>query len=187
MPVVFPDWCNTAMRAGIVVLSVGACAALAAPMIYVRTPWVTGQHQTVLQPIPFDHRHHVQDDGIACLYCHPAAETSAYAGVPATEVCMGCHAQVWPTSPQLALVRESWFTGRAIEWRRVSWVPDFVYFHHAVHVRHGVACAECHGAVEDMAQVEQARTLTMAFCLDCHRARQKEVARSITTCTACHR
>ncbi len=175
------------MRLAIVGLAIGACGAVAAPMIYVRTPWVTGQNQPVLQPVMFDHRHHAEDDGIACLYCHPAAETSAYAGVPATAVCMGCHNQVWPDSPQLAAVRASFFTGEPIAWRRVNWVPDFVYFHHAVHVRHGIACAKCHGDVNAMAQVQQQAPLTMAFCLACHRERQREVARSLTTCTTCHR
>lgn len=187
MPARFPPWSNTAIRVALALVGLSACGAVLTPMIYVRTPWNTGQFAPVSQPVLFDHRHHVQDDGIACLYCHPDAERSRWAGVPSTEVCMGCHSQVWATSPELALVRDSWFTGQSIAWRRVNWVPDFVYFDHATHVRGGVACESCHGRVADMAQVEQVAPLTMEWCLACHRQRQHGVGRSLTHCTACHR
>lgn len=46
-----------------------------------------------------------------CLYCHEDAERSPYAGVPATERCMGCHNQIWNDSSVTALVRTSADTG----------------------------------------------------------------------------
>ncbi len=49
------------------------------------------QDEPVVQPIAFDHRYHVRDDGIDCLYCHYEATRSPYAGAPPTEVCMNCH------------------------------------------------------------------------------------------------
>jgi hypothetical protein len=172
------------------VLIVGA--AIAAPMIYVRSDYGTDQFRPVVQPIAFDHRHHVRDDGIDCLYCHPNAETTAYAGIPPTEVCMGCHGQVWPDSPQLAPVRESWRTGVAIGWNRVNDLPDHVYFHHGVHVHGGVTCTRCHGAVESMARVERVAPLTMRWCLGCHRDPPNgpdtgHRITPLTTCSACHR
>ena len=57
-----------------------------------------------------------------------------------------------------------------IEWVRVHDLPDFVYFDHSAHVRRGVGCVSCHGRVDKMEEVPQAEPLTMAWCLDCHRA-----------------
>ena len=64
----------------------------------------------------------------------------ATAGIPSTETCLGCHAQVWNKSPLLDAVRASWFTGKAIPWNRVHKLPDFVYFNHAIHVNKGIGC-----------------------------------------------
>lgn len=122
-----------------------------------------------MQPIQFDHRHHVVDDGIDCLYCHFDAQRSPTAGVPATELCMNCHAQIWTDSPLLRPVRQSYFDGIPIHWQRVYRLPDFVFFNHAAHVQQGVGCESCHGRVDQMANVYQANSLHMQWCLDCHR------------------
>jgi hypothetical protein len=190
----FPRWTNALYAVALVSLFTIVAAAVAAPMVMMRTPYATDQYRPVVQPVAFDHRHHVRDDGIDCLYCHPGAETQAAAGVPPTEVCMGCHGQVWPNSPQLALVRESWRSGVAIGWKRVYDVPDHVYFHHAVHVKNGLACADCHGEVQNMARVAREARLTMGWCIDCHRnpptrprAEHGYHLTPLTTCSACHR
>lgn len=154
-----------------------ACAGLAGIVVAIptclmvgaRTPYGTGQFRPMAQPVAFDHRHHVRDDGIDCRYCHDLAWRSPYAGVPPTERCIGCHAQIWNQSPLLAAVWESHRTGRPIEWVRVHRLPDFVYFDHSVHVRAGVGCESCHGRVDRMARVYQVASLQMDWCLDCHR------------------
>jgi cytochrome c7-like protein len=168
MSALFPRWSNTAFRLCIATLSGGAIAGLVGLMIYVRTPWNTEQYAAVDQPVMFDHRHHVIDDQIDCIYCHANAEISDYAGVPATEVCMGCHAQIWNESPLLETVRRSYFSGKPIPWNRVHDLPDFVYFNHAVHVSGGVGCVACHGRVDEMSRVYKVNSLNMGFCLDCH-------------------
>lgn len=66
-------------------------------------------------------------------------------------------------------VRKSGASGRPIPWRRVTQLPDFVYFNHAIHVGKGVGCETCHGRVDQAAEVEQAAPLTMSWCVDCHR------------------
>jgi len=48
-------------------------------------------------------------------------------------------------------------------------VPDYAYFNHAAHVNRGVSCVECHGRVDEMPVVFHAKSLSMSFCLDCHR------------------
>jgi hypothetical protein len=178
----FPEWSDTAFRLTLVALiALGSCA-LIAPLVYVRTPFHRRTEFPADQPVQFDHRHHVRDDGIACLYCHDGARTGAYAGLPPTETCMGCHAQVWPDALQLEPVRRSYFSGEPLQWSRVHHLPDYVYFNHAVHVNHPVACAECHGRVEQMALVWQVAPLSMGWCLDCHRANNAP-----TNCSRCHR
>lgn len=153
-----------------IVALAGGSAAVAGPMIWVRTPWVRHQNEPVDQPVQFDHRHHVQDDGINCVYCHSSVFRAANAGIPSTDKCMGCHSQIWSQSPNLDPVRRAYFSGMPIPWNKVHDLPDFVYFNHAIHVNKGVGCSSCHGRVDAMAQVYQAAPLTMGWCLDCHRA-----------------
>jgi hypothetical protein len=185
---VFSRRANTVFAIVLVALATVVVVAIAAPMVMVRTPYGTDRFSPVTQPVAFDHRHHVRDDAIDCIYCHSGAETQASAGIPTTELCMGCHGQVWITSPRLEPVRQSWETGVAIGWVRVYDVPDHVYFHHGVHVSNGVACARCHGDVENQARVQRVTPLTMKWCLDCHRDQgQGRAITRITTCSACHR
>jgi hypothetical protein len=154
------------------VLFIGVVVVLAIPvtlMTWARTPFGTGQFDPVAQPVQFDHRHHVVDDGIDCRYCHTSVDRSASAGIPPTELCLNCHSQIWNKSALLDVVRQSGATGQPIEWVRVHRLPDFVYFNHAIHVNKGVGCASCHGRVDQMAAVQQVAPLTMNWCLDCHR------------------
>jgi hypothetical protein len=160
---------NTAFRLVLLLLVVGATAMLGGLMVWARVPAGTGEQDPLVQPVQFDHRHHVVDDGIDCRYCHTSVERGASAGIPATSVCMNCHSQVWNRSPRLEPVRVSYFTGQPIEWVRVHRMPDFVYFNHSIHVNKGVGCETCHGRVDQMAAVEQVKPMTMGWCLDCHR------------------
>ena len=122
------------------------------------------------QPVPFSHKHHVGGIGIDCRYCHTSVEDSSFAGVPATEVCMTCHSQVWSESEMLAPVRESLRTGTPLRWARVNDLPDFVYFDHSVHVAARVGCSTCHGRVDLMPLTWAHATLLMRWCTDCHEA-----------------
>jgi hypothetical protein len=178
----FPPWSDAVLRAvllGVLGLVVGL-PALA--MAFVRTPWVTHVGHRMEQPLAFDHRHHVRDDGIGCLYCHWQAERSRFAGIPPTEVCLGCHAQIRTESPLLAPLWDSVASGTPIRWRRVHDLPDFVAFDHASHVHGGVGCGTCHGDVAGMASVARVEPLTMQWCTDCHEQRG-----AATSCTTCHR
>jgi DNA-directed RNA polymerase subunit RPC12/RpoP len=166
---VMPVWSDSLFRLGAFAAAAIAFGSLAGAMAWVRSPASDDVGEPIDQPVEFDHRHHVRDDGIECEYCHSDVRRSPVAGVPATSVCMGCHAQIWNESPLLAPVRESYATGIPIRWRRVNSVPDFVYFDHRVHVTRGVGCESCHGRVDLMARVRKVQILSMQFCLDCHR------------------
>jgi hypothetical protein len=82
---------------------------------------------------------------------------------------MNCHSQIFAASPYLEPIRESFRTGKPIEWTRVHKLPEFVYFDHSIHVSKGVGCASCHGQVNLMPLVRQVASLQMEWCLDCHR------------------
>lgn len=122
------------------------------------------------QPVQFSHKHHVGDDGIDCRYCHSSVETSAFAGIPTTHVCMSCHSQIWSDAPYLAAVRSSYSTNTPLEWVRVHDLPDYVYFNHSIHVNKGVACIMCHGRVDEMPLIHREKSLEMKWCLSCHRS-----------------
>lgn len=203
----FPASANAVYWLTIAAIGATAMGIPIATIAWARTPYSTGQNEALTQPVKFDHRHHVRDAAIDCIYCHDGAMRSPKAGIPATSLCMGCHAQIWTDSPELAPVRESAFTNRPIHWQRTNAVPDFVFFNHAAHTTKGVGCVTCHGRVDRMGQVFAARPLTMRFCLDCHRdpsaelrpldrvtdmdwvpdGVKREPARGPTHCSACHR
>ncbi len=169
MSALFGPRANTVARVSLAVLGVTVVGGVGATIAYPYTPYFTRQFDAVVQPVQFDHRHHVVDDAIDCRYCHTTVDKGPSAGIPSTELCLGCHAQVWNRSPKLEPVRESYFTGRPIPWIRVHQLPDFVYFDHSAHVNKGIGCVSCHGRVDQMASVEQWAPLNMAWCLDCHR------------------
>jgi len=97
-----------------------------------RSSYVTQAQVVREQPIPFSHRHHVSQLGIDCRYCHTTVEESNFAGIPPTKTCMTCHSQIHATAEMLEPVRESWRTGKSLEWIRVHDLPDFVYFNHSI-------------------------------------------------------
>jgi len=168
------------------------------------------------QPVMFSHKHHVNGLGIDCRYCHTSVEVSSSAGIPPTHTCMSCHSQVWTEAPILEPVRESYRTGKPLQWTRVHDLPDFVYFNHSIHVKKGVGCTTCHGQVDQMPLMMQVNTLFMGWCLECHRnpenyvrpreevfsvswvppSNQEELGRRLveeyriksrTNCSSCHR
>jgi hypothetical protein len=88
---------------------------------------------------------------------------------------MGCHARVHTESEKLAPVRASWESGEPIEWVRVHDLPDYVYFNHSAHVTKGVGCVSCHDRIDKMEVVQQKRPLSMAWCINCHRAPEEHL------------
>lgn len=175
MPQLFAPSANVYSRVipvGVVILLCGAGWATSAIFW---SPYTTYVDIPLDQPVPFSHKHHVGDDGIDCRYCHNSVETSAFAGMPSTDVCMTCHSQIWMDAPVLEPVRASIANHRPLRWNRVNDLPDFAYFNHSIHVAKGVGCSTCHGQIEQMPLTRRTQTLYMKWCIDCHRAPQKYV------------
>lgn len=169
MPQAFSPSANFVARlvAGGAVAAVVAIATVS--FGFVRSSYMTRREVVLEQPVPFSHEHHVNGVGIDCRYCHTSVETSPFAGVPATSICMNCHTQIWSDSPMLAPVRESYATGQPLKWTRVHDMPDFVYFDHSIHVAKGIGCTTCHGQVDEMSLTFKTENMLMSWCLECHR------------------
>jgi len=151
------------------VLIGGLAFLFVALVILSRSSYVTDQGWTVDQPVPFSHEHHAGALQIDCRYCHDSVESSPVAGLPPTHTCMSCHSQLWTGAEMLAPVRQSLAQGEPLRWNRVNKLPDYVFFHHGVHVNAGVGCVECHGQVDTMPLMRKAEPMTMGWCLSCHR------------------
>ena len=136
--------------------------------IYLTPKYYRAGYQPV-QPVPFSHQVHAGQLGLDCRYCHNGVEKSWFANLPGASTCMNCHNVVLKDDPRLQIVRDSAANNTPIAWVQVHHVPDYVYFNHSVHVTRGISCVECHGRVDQMAEVYHAKPLSMSFCLDCHR------------------
>jgi len=175
MAQVFHPVMNTIAKASIFgAVFIIAFVAWAAAEWYV-SPYFTQVNVPREQPLQFSHEHHVSGLGIDCRYCHSSVEESSFAGIPSTKVCMSCHSQIWTSAPILEPVRASWRTGTPIRWTRVHDLPDYAYFDHSIHVAKGIGCASCHGDVQNMPLTFKTATLHMTWCLDCHRAPEKNI------------
>lgn len=130
------------------------------------------------QPVLFSHKIHAGINKIDCKYCHTTVTESKHAGIPSVQLCMNCHNVVrqgrHSGTEEIAKIYHAVETGKPIEWVRVHNLPDHAYFNHAQHVGAGkLDCTECHGDVVNMHRIRQVQTLSMSWCIDCHR--QKEV------------
>jgi hypothetical protein len=151
---------------GLVLLIGGIVAAMVG--LYL-SPWFTDEGVAKAQPVPFSHKHHVDQLKIDCRYCHSTVERAATAGFPSTDTCMSCHSQIWTNSPLLQPVRDSYRNGESVVWNRIYDVPDFVYFNHSIHVAKGIGCSSCHGRIDQQHLVAKAQPMWMNWCLNCHR------------------
>jgi menaquinone reductase, multiheme cytochrome c subunit len=168
----FPRWANYLVPA-VIVLVLGAGVLVPAVLVLGFHPDTTDVGYQPQQPVPFSHAQHAGTLKMDCRYCHSTVDRAAFAAIPPTQTCMNCHASIKADSPLLQPVRESYTTGTAISWIRVHNLPDYVYFNHAAHLAKGVGCVSCHGPIDQMPVVRQAQSLSMAWCLDCHRAPEK--------------
>jgi hypothetical protein len=165
---VFPKW-MWILRPGIAAAAVGGAIYAIVVVTFGFSPKATDVGYAPEQPVPYSHALHVGQLGIDCRYCHNTVEVAAHAAIPPTQTCMNCHSMIRKNSEQLTPVFTSYATGMPVEWIKVHDLPDYVYFNHSAHVRRGVGCASCHGRVDAMEVVYQAETLSMGWCLDCHR------------------
>jgi hypothetical protein len=204
----FSEAADRRLRIVLVLLACAVVIGAAAAFAWVRSDRAWGVGEPAPQPIPFSHAIHAGGLDLDCRYCHAGAERAASAGMPTAETCLGCHRRVWQISAQFAPLESAMSLGTPVAWASVHRLPDHVRFHHGAHAAAGIGCGACHGAVETMPRTVKAETLSMGWCLDCHRdpasrAVQPAEARrvgsvaevehfgvripALTRCSVCHR
>lgn len=164
----FPQWIDRARPLAGAMLAI-VPLYLVGVLYYAGSPQTTDVGYSPQQPVPFSHAQHAGQLGMDCRYCHNTVETAALAAVPPTATCMNCHALIAADSDDLLPIRQSAASGKPVRWVRIHHLPDYAYFDHSVHVSRGVGCVSCHGRIDTMQQVHQVATLSMGWCLDCHR------------------
>ncbi|MGJ3239682.1 MAG: cytochrome c3 family protein [Anaerolineae bacterium] len=178
MSQVFKPGVNTVARLSIIGGLVFIATALGMMLVRNWSPYtINGNYAgvAVAQPVRFSHELHSGQLNISCMYCHQVAEVSPYGGIPDTQTCMTCHANIAIYSELLEPVRTSYAENEPLTWYRVHDLAEHVYFNHSVHVQNGFACETCHGTVDEMPQVWQAENQYMGWCLECHMAPEEFV------------
>ena len=148
-----------------------------------------------VQPIHYSHKIHAGYNKIDCNFCHSSARKSKHSGIPSLNVCMNCHKNIAEYNGEEDLENgytKEFYTGEIkklykavgwdeenqaytgktepVKWTRIHNLPDFAYFNHSQHVTvAGVECQKCHGPVEEMEIMYQYSSLTMGWCINCHR------------------
>lgn len=117
---------------------------------------------------------------MVCMNCHKGVEEGTLTGKD--EIAKIYKAVGWDVNTKT-------YTGKTepIKWVKVHALPDHVYFNHSQHVVAGkLDCKQCHGEMEkiDVARIQPASvlnsiegnikiedrpTLTMGWCIDCHK------------------
>lgn len=148
------------------------------------------------QPVNYSHELHAGQMGIDCQYCHTGVTKGRHAMVPPVSTCMNCHQVARTDKPEIQKLTKFYTDDQPIPWKRVHKLPEHVYFNHSVHVNKGLACQECHGQIQNMKVVAQAKSFMMSDCLQCHRTAKEKFPHLVAltglkngpeNCTACHR
>jgi hypothetical protein len=176
--VIFGKWMNTLPTVA-ALGAVGGLCTVVGGFWYYATPkfWEIGYMPT--QPGGgFNHQIHAGKLGMDCRYCHTKVEQSNEANIPNVATCFGCHKEgsltLFNTSEahkvKTEFVREAYAKDASLEWTRIHKLPDYVRnFPHQAHIAAGVSCYSCHGQITAMPVVFQSQSLSMGWCLDCHR------------------
>jgi hypothetical protein len=166
---IFPEWTQVLKKA-LALLVTGAPVYLVFLIWYGVTPEAIRIGYQPDQPVPYSHALHAGELGIDCRYCHSVVERAPKAAVPPAATCMNCHSTVKKDSEVLIPIRTAFAEpDQPVKWTRVHDLPDYVYFSHMAHVNAAVGCEECHGRIDQMVKVYQAKPLTMEWCTGCHR------------------
>ncbi len=175
----FPNWINKFI-VFLLIAFVLVGGYLATCLFAAILPSTVNVGHAPIQPVPYSHKLHAGKLKLDCRYCHNTVEQTASAAIPATATCGNCHGGnrvkenttlniIYPDSDKLKPIRTSLETKEPVLWIKVHDLPDFVYFNHSAHVNRGVSCVSCHGRVDKMDVVTQVESLSMKWCLDCHR------------------
>lgn len=177
MALIMPGWARALARRQVVTRRTVSGVALA---IGVAALWIfVLPSRPEAQPIPFDHARHQK---LTCAACHRGVKVAARATLPGPNVCAKCHA----TAPAgVDSARWTDFQRAAVNWIKLTRVPDHAMFSHQRHVTLGrLDCASCHGDIGRSTEPPARAPIRvdMESCRACHQQRGAS-----EDCADCHR
>ena len=141
----------------------------------------TERLQGPVQPVPFSHKQHAGILKMPCEYCHTLSRSGETLTIPCATFCMQCHQTIATDNPGVQKLAAYAKSDATIPWVRIYELTSFVSFSHKVHLQHSATCQECHGQVAERVQMYKETDISMAGCVNCHRAKQAS-----TDCNTCH-
>ncbi len=134
------------------------------------------------QPLAFSHQLHLSKE-LVCTDCHTGVEKGPVAGIPSVNTCMICHSQIATDRPLIQQITALSEKGLDLPWQRVYGftAAAHVRFEHAPHIRAKVECSTCHGDLAQQTVAVKSVDHSMAFCVNCHKAKQAS-----NDCLTCH-
>ena len=133
------------------------------------------------QPVPFSHKQHAGTLQLPCEFCHATSRSGETVAIPQTVLCMQCHQTMGTDKPEVQKLATYAKSNAPIPWVRVYELPSFATFSHKTHLLHGATCQQCHGPVAERVQLYKETDISMAACVNCHRAKQASI-----DCDTCH-
>lgn len=103
---------------------------------------------------------------LQCKACHPNPDPGESMTIAPLTACMQCHTK---------------WTDHEVKWERVYEIPSYVNFSHRTHVKAGTACDDCHGKVQERAELTKEGDISMGACMKCHQQRKVSI-----DCAFCH-
>ena len=152
--------------------------------------------------IRFNHQRHVKELGMTCATCHEQtrkSHDSAESMLPKGTRCDACHgsdhrdlSRVKPDPDpkqqlgQCAFCHLGYSSSAGNRVAPLSIPKPNLRFDHALHVTRNIACAQCHGAVENLELATRDQLPRMRGCFNCHQAPASASGRARSECRTCH-
>jgi hypothetical protein len=136
--------------------------------------------------LAFDHRLHVEDQGLACADCHARWEDSEDPGMPRAAQCALCHGELDAEKPPERQVA-TMFDGGVFRTTGAGRQSDEIVFSHRLHATRTQDCNTCHAEVARdegrLAHKGDGLRMSMDACIACHTSSSGPPE---PDCSACH-
>jgi hypothetical protein len=128
--------------------------------------------------ILFPHVIH-KKQGVECLDCHPAADSTAKANMPQHEICVQCHEfdpQVQDSKCLICHLKKDYALKSP-----VPVIYQQIAFSHQEHARKDISCEKCHPQIPASFEITGTPYPAMEDCVRCHQAQKTPLS-----CQSCH-
>jgi hypothetical protein len=130
------------------------------------------------RPIRFSHAVHGEKADLSCDKCHEDTKSADGIGMPNPAKCRLCHNSKEEFESKL----KPFLIDKKVVFTSVTAVGDEVKFAHDNHLKHNIACNECHTGIESSEAVSMDLRVDMKKCMTCHEERSAP-----TSCETCHK